>query len=96
MGERITAQLVSSLTGSDLTKQENMLLLVFTVCHNSIQTSQTGDQQYSDPSPYNECSLVRLWISFVKGDEGSYGPKLLHFGNEKNRVSSQMTITKLV
>ena len=47
----ITVQLVSSLTGLDLTKQENMLLLVSAYWNQWIQTCKTGEQMYSDTSP---------------------------------------------
>ena len=48
----ITVPLVSSLTGLDSPKQENILLFV---C--SKATSQTRNQPFSDSSPYGECSL---------------------------------------
>ena len=49
--------MLSSLTGLDLTKQEDMLLFVSTQT-TEFQNSQTGDQPYSDNSAYGECSLV--------------------------------------
>ena len=47
---RIVVWLVSSLTGFDLTKQDNMLLFACT------ETRQIGDQPYNDPLLYDECS----------------------------------------
>ena len=42
--------MLSSLTGLDLTKQEDMLLFVSTQT-TEFQNSQTGDQPYSDNYP---------------------------------------------
>ena len=46
------------ITVLDLTKQANMLFLVSNYWNYYIQTSQTGDESYSDDSPYGECSLI--------------------------------------
>ena len=56
-GGMITKRLLSSLTELDLTKQENMLLFV---CSETTESKprQTGDQAYSETSPYVECTLL--------------------------------------
>ena len=56
----ITVWLTSCLTGLDLTKQVNLLLIQHKQS-SWIQTNKTGRQPYSDTSPYevNECSLQK-------------------------------------
>ena len=55
----ITVQLTSCLTGLDLAKQVN-LLIVWIQQSSWIQTNQTGSQPYTDTSPYkvSQCFLV--------------------------------------
>ena len=70
VGVRITVQLVSSLTRLDLTKEENILVVYYVyyyiaICiylvSSWIQCSLTGDQLYSDHSPYSACFLQKLF-----------------------------------
>ena len=62
----ITVWLTSCLTGLDLTKQLN-LLIVFIWQKGWIQTSQIGGQPHSDTSPckVSECSLVGLSCLYI-------------------------------
>ena len=57
----ITVWLTSCLTGLDLAKQEN-LLMIKNKQSSWIQSNQTGGQSYSDTSPneVSECSMVQV------------------------------------
>ena len=65
IGGSITQRLVSSLTGL-----ESVVLVHTKIQHifsfGQMQSRQTGDQRYSDPSPYGELSeLANLTIEIV-------------------------------